>query len=405
MSDEPYLNWSKGFVHGLCYASARLTWCLDNLGCLSLSTFWRMHLRKCLKGVLRNLNMHFFSQIEWFDLLLSIPLPNRMSSHEQLPKVADTWAQFEDLIYSNNPTNFLLGGECARVFDKGNFDYPSLPELVDALRRMPNTRILPGRTPRRKNSTPFSSLETTSAGHHLNAPLGDEESFAAKFRSLPLDEALLQPFSMALFELEPLMAKGGLLEGWDSKVLNRWRESLRDAGWEFDRCYPILFISGPNDIGSFHHDVSHVVAVQLHGCKRFCGFREPRRWHTLAERCKLGSTVVMPNGLCEDDVLAVHMTPDSNSVLMNQLLTPHWVQNPNSGSASASLNISHGGLRYRARSLCQHERELEEFKASNPDAAAMFDVKKGWRMRDDPTKEKMSETEGSTLQSAKRLKS
>jgi len=172
------------------------------------------------------------------------------------------------------------------VFDKKNFDYPSLPELVDALRRMPKTRILPGRTPPKANSgssSSFSCLETTSAGRHLNAPPGEEERFASEFRSLPLDEALKRPFSMALFELDPLMEKGGLLEGFDSKVLHRWKETLRAAGWSFDRCYPILFISGPNDIGSFHHDVSHVVAVQLHGCKRFCGFREPRRWHTLTE--------------------------------------------------------------------------------------------------------------------------
>jgi len=91
----------------------------------------------------------------------------------------------------------------------------------------------------------------------------------------------------------------------------------------------------------------------------------------------------MPDGPCDEDVLAVHMTPDNNPVLMNQLLTPHWVQNPSPDSSSVSLNISHGGLRMEKRGLCQHEQELEEFKAANPDAAAMFDVKKGWNKRED----------------------
>ena len=69
----------------------------------------------------------------------------------------------------------------------------------------------------------------------------------------------------------------------------------------------------------------------------------------------------------------------AGDVLFNQLLTPHWVQNPNQG-LSMSVNISHGGLRRsgRGRGLCCNEQELEAAKVADPALAASFDIKKGW---------------------------
>lgn len=120
------------------------------------------------------------------------------------------------------------------------------------------------------------------------------------------------------------MTGGGFLEGFDAKVLEPWKQNLRDGGFEFDRCLPYIFISGARDVGSFHHDVSHVVAWQIEGTKRFCGLRQPSRLHPESQRRKHGQTVAPPKGLRETDVLAVEMP--AGTVLFNQLLTPHWVR-------------------------------------------------------------------------------
>jgi len=66
-----------------------------------------------------------------------------------------------------------------------------------------------------------------------------------------------------------------------------------------------VFISGARDVGSFHHDVSHVVAWQIEGHKRFCGLRCPSTLHPESERRKHGQTVSPPAELTEADVLAV----------------------------------------------------------------------------------------------------
>ena len=81
----------------------------------------------------------------------------------------------------------------------------------------------------------------------------------------------------------------------------------------------------------------------------------------------------------------VNMRPDHQSVLFNQLLTPHWVQSPEADLAF-SVNLSHGGLRrtQAGRGLCPNEAELVDLCSRDPTAAAMFDIKKGWRSQHAP---------------------
>ena len=74
------------------------------------------------------------------------------------------------------------------------------------------------------------------------------------------------------------------------------------------------FISGARDVGSFHHDVSHVVAWQIEGTKRFCGLRCPSTLHPESERRKHGQTVSPPAELTEADVLAVSDALANNTV-------------------------------------------------------------------------------------------
>ena len=136
-------------------------------------------------------------------------------------------------------------------------------------------------------------------------------------------------------------------------------------------------------VGAFHHDVSHVVAWQIEGTKRFCGYCAPRTMHGITERRKHGQAITFPRTLRETDTLAVTMGP--GCVLFNQLLTPHWVQSPEP-SLAFSLNLSHGGLRRqgKGRGLCANEEELVEWCARDPEMAKMFDVTRGWKAASKP---------------------
>ena len=79
-------------------------------------------------------------------------------------------------------------------------------------------------------------------------------------------------------------------------------------------------------------------------------------------------------------------------VLFNQLLTPHWVQSPEEDLAF-SINLSHGGLRRDGRGLCANEKELVELCERDPEAAKMFDVKKGWKSATAPEMRRDSKSE------------
>lgn len=288
--------------------------------------------------------------------------------------VADTWEDVERLMYAEEPVNFILQGKPASSLQWDSC--PTAACVVDALRADPATRITRGRPPT-ETQAPVSMLETRDGRSHLSDSPEDRE-FEAWFRSAPLEEALASSFTMAHFQLERFYQPGHLLEGFDKDVLQVWKESLHQAGFVYDRCTPYIFISGARDIGSFHHDVSHVVAWQIEGTKRFCSLREPNRLHGAQERAKHGQSVVLPEGLEEEDVLAIRM--DAGTILFNQLLTPHWVQSPEE-SVAFSINISHGGLHRQGtgKGLCTNEAELEALKLADPEFAAIVDVKRGWK--------------------------
>ena len=298
---------------------------------------------------------------------------------------AKTAEELASHLFADNPANFLLEGDCKTAFQT---QLPPIAVVVEELRQHSNTRILPGRKP---EEFPFGVLETCSGGSHLNTT-EDEKEFAEQFRQLPIDEALATSFTLANFQLDCFMEEGQFLSCLRKQTVDPWKQFLQASGFSFSRCTPYIFVSGPGDVGAFHHDISHVVAWQVEGTKRFCSFHEPRRWHTQEQRQKLGTEVTMPGGVTEGDVQSVVMGP--GCVLMNQLLTPHWVQNP-TAEACWSINISHGGLKHHTHGLCQHERELTEFLQRNPAAAARFDVKKGWKAKhqkkdDDTTNQESS---------------
>ena len=133
--------------------------------------------------------------------------------------------------------------------------------------------------------------------------------------------------------------------------------------WE--RCYPIIFISGAGCSTNYHMDFSHVLAWQIYGAKRFCGLKAPGRWAPWKTRVNYKNyELTMPEAITPDDALCYDMKP--GDVLWNALLTPHWVDA--SEGVAMSVNLSHGSIRLNGR-LCPFEQELEDFRAANPACA------------------------------------
>lgn len=236
--------------------------------------------------------------------------------------------------------NFLLSGECVPF----TFEFPSAAEIVERLRFDSDARIQQGGYQGAKDTT----------------------DIRAQFQALPIDAALKTRFSLAHFKLDRFFGRGDILAGFDERVMAPWCEFLRRNGFEWERCYPILFISGPNTGTHYHMDFSHVLAWQIHGTKIFSGLCDPDRFEPIERgvQKKYHEGLKMPAGIGPDDVLAYTMKP--GDVLWNQLLTPHWVDATN--EVAVSVNISHGMLRHNGR-LCPNEQRLEEWWDQHPEEA------------------------------------
>ena len=248
-----------------------------------------------------------------------------------------TWSEFQTRWAG--VTNFLLAGECVPFA----FDVPPLDRVVSELRDDPDARITPG--------TRSDRLELADV--------------AAQFRALPVDQAMAGPFGLAHFSLSRFDAPGKFLHGFKAQVLDPWQNALREHGFTFDRCYPIIFISGKGCATNYHMDLSHVLAWQVYGTKRFCGLRDPDRWAPRETRVTYKPTnFAKPAAITEADALCFEMAP--GAVLWNALLTPHWVEAGD--EVAMSINISHGGIRYRGE-LCRNEQELIDYRAANPELA------------------------------------
>jgi hypothetical protein len=246
-----------------------------------------------------------------------------------------TWTEFQRRWAGAH--NFLMAGECVPF----TFALPPLDRVVAELRADADTRITPG--------TRSDRLE-----------LAD---MAASFRARTIEQALESSFALAHFQLTRFDAPGKCLHGFTHAVLDPWRQALQAAGFTFERCYPIIFISGRGCATNYHMDFSHVLAWQIYGTKRFCGLREPDRWAPRAVRVNYKPEgFAQPSALTEADALCHDMRP--GDVLWNALLTPHWVEA--GAEVALSINLSHGGIRYRGE-LCPHERELVAYRAAHPE--------------------------------------
>ena len=241
-----------------------------------------------------------------------------------------TWDEFRQRW--DEVQNFLLADACVPFA----FAMPPLDRVVGELRDDASVRITAG-----------------ARGDRLQL-----DSTADGFRALPVEGALETPFALAHFALEPFDAPGRFLHGFFRSVMTPWQQALHAAGFTFERCAPIIFISGRQCATNYHMDFSHVLAWQVFGTKRFCGLKDPDRWAPRDVRLAYQpGQLARPTGLTGADALCFDMRP--GDVLWNVLLTPHWVE---AGEAVAlSVNISHRGVRLHGK-LFRHEQELEDHR-------------------------------------------
>jgi hypothetical protein len=176
---------------------------------------------------------------------------------------------------------------------------------------------------------------------------------------MPLEKAVETSFSIAHYSLGRFDAPGKFLHGFERRVLDPWRAALRANGFTFDRCYPIIFISGRGCATNYHMDFSHVLAWQIHGTKQFCGLADPDSKTTRDERVTYKAGEFGKPPLRDEETLCYEMKP--GAVLWNVLLTPHWVDA--SDGAAMSINLSHGGVRLNGK-LSRNEEELVAYRQS-----------------------------------------
>ena len=245
---------------------------------------------------------------------------------------ATSWGDFLDCWSGSQ--NVRLAGE---LFPYA-YQFPPLPDLIEALRRDEKTRVTPG--------TVGDRLDMTDA--------------AAEFRAMPIAAAIRTPFQLAHFDLSRFSGPGQVLEGLD-EIVRAWERSLAERDFTWLRLYPILFYSGPGCQTNYHLDRSHVLAWQVLGTKRFCWLKDPDRWCPPEVRVHLGDPekIVRPDGIAPDDEICAEMRP--GDVLWNVVGTPHWVGAAD--ESAYSINIAHWDLRHRG-ALSPIGQEVFDFLAA-----------------------------------------
>ena len=247
----------------------------------------------------------------------------------------------------NGLQNFLIDPEYFR-FDMA---FPPADEIVDILRKDSQARInIPG-----------------------DLSEDEKKTKAEEFKTLPIADVIDRPFSLAHFHLQNFYGEGQFLRDFQKKVMIPWRTFLASSGFTWQRCYPIIFISGRNCHSSYHMDTSHVVAWQVWGVKYFNAYKDPYKYAPLDDAVNNREALRRPDGPPDhdpDDLLSYKM--EKGDLLWNQLLTPHWV--PAGDSVAVSVNISHGGISYGGR-FSPNETALRKRWETHPKEAWLVDTR------------------------------
>ncbi len=258
-----------------------------------------------------------------------------------IAKTADDFRQLW-----NGERNFLIHSALFK------FEMPLIPaeEVIDILRRDSEARI-----------------------QFLDDSLSDAEqnNLVEKFKAAPIEKAVEMPISLAHFHLQNFYGAGQFLEHFQECVMILWRTFLSQLGFTWQRCYPIIFISGKGCSSTYHADSSHVLAWQVYGKKHFHGFLEPEKREPVQKLVedRTGVTRIDIPQIDPADILTYDMQP--GDLLWNQLLTPHWVD-AGEDEVAMSFNISHGGVAYRGE-FCPNEQVLRQHWEKNPKSAWLVD--------------------------------
>ncbi|MBT3601709.1 MAG: YdeI/OmpD-associated family protein [Candidatus Latescibacteria bacterium] len=242
--------------------------------------------------------------------------------------------------------NFMLDSELCAF----EMEMPSAEEIVDVLRKDPDARVQ------------FLSDELSEF---------EQNALAEEFKSAKIEKAAEMSFALAHFYLRNFYGVGQFLQDFQKKVMIPWRMFLTRLGFTWQRCYPIIFISGKGCSSTYHVDISHVLAWQVHGTKHFNGFQKPEEVlpidKAVNERNDIRQNTPPEHDV--NDVLPYAMQP--GDLLWNQLLTPHWVV-AGDDEIAVSVNISHGGVSY-AGAFCPREHALRKRWEIHPDEAWLVD--------------------------------
>lgn len=266
----------------------------------------------------------------------------------------------------NGVQNFLIDPELFRF----EMDFPPAEEVVDILRRDPDAR--------RTANVPVLGHQAEAARSLQVQIIGDfsheeQEERTQAFRTSPIEDIVDSAFTLSHFKLSNFYGPGQFLEEFQDRVMIPWRTFLSSAGLTWQRCYPIIFISGRNRSLPYHVDNSHVVAWQIWGVKTFNAFRNPTHYAPLDDCVNRPEQIQRADGPPDhdpEDVLSYRM--EKGDLLWSEPLTPHWV--PAGDEIAMSVNISHGGIQYRGE-LCPHEVALWKRWKEHPEEAWLVDTR------------------------------
>ena len=247
-------------------------------------------------------------------------------------KTVSTTAEF--LRTWDSRINFILNGACVPF----SFAFPSTERIVERLLEEDLTTAIIGQ-----------SRDTS-----------ERQNVIEDFRGMSHDDLMAQSFQFRYPDVTVLDRPGDLFEGFTEQVLIPWKQHLLDNGFEWDRCYALARVSGPNTCTGYHMDRSNVLFWNVRGRKVFHGFCEPDRWAPIKRAIDKSASQVMPENVLDEDVLSYQV--GDNQLLWNHLMTPHWVDAP---ELTFGINFSHGGLRHKGR-LCRYEQHLYDSLDHNP---------------------------------------
>jgi len=212
-----------------------------------------------------------------------------------------------------------------------NFEFPEITKIIDILRKDNEVKI-------------FSGEKRNKLNRRINIHL----------KKISLEKLCDNKFQLSHFNLNKYFKKNEFLFNFDKIVLNQWKLLLKNNGFTWDRCYPIIFISGKKSFTNYHIDYSHVLAWQIFGEKNFFSIKNQKKYISIEERI-LSKNIKVPSFLKKSDIIKHQNTP--GDLLWNCFLTPHWIESGN--EIALSLNISHGGLRYNHK-LCFYENIIKK---------------------------------------------